>query len=359
MDFKQRKQSLIDLHHFLARFFDDGVQDDRESQKFKALDQLIKRARQNNPWFTEEFVLESMRSWKNALTEEKVEEWLSGYHFPDHPSKTIGIVSAGNIPLVGLHDLICGFMTGQQLLIKRSSKDRNLLPVFAQLLLKNDKEQQINFTEDRLQDFDAVIATGSNNTSRYFEYYFRSFPSLIRHNRNSVAVLSGEESTEQLEGLADDIMRYFGLGCRNVSKIYVPKGFDFDPLFKAVLKYQHLIDHHQYASNYEYNKAVYLMSDVQLLENGLLLLKEDKHLSSPIACLNYQYYDHKNDLEQELISQKNNIQCIVGDRSKFNLADVDFGETQDPELWNYADNINTLDFLDSIIKNNYHEETQL
>lgn len=359
MDFKQRKQSLIDLHHFLARFFDDGAQDDRESQKFKALDQLIKRARQNNPWFTEAFVLKAMRSWKTALAEEKVEKWLDGYHFPDHPSMTLGIVSAGNIPLVGLHDLICGFITGQDLLIKRSSRDKNLLPVFAQLLLKNDKEQQINFTEDRLHDFDAVIATGSNNTSRYFEYYFRSYPSLIRHNRNSVAVLSGEVSSDQLDGLADDIMSYFGLGCRNVSKIYVSKGFDLDPLFKAVLKYQHLIDHHQYASNYEYNKAVYLMSDVKLLENGLLLLKEDKSFSSPIASLNYEYYDHEDELEQELISQKDNIQCIVGDRTKFNLADVDFGQTQHPELWNYADDINTLDFIDSILKNKHHEETQL
>ena len=356
MNLKQRKQALIDLGHFLERFFDNDPDDARESQKFHAFNELVKRAKQNNPWFTEEFLAKALHAWKLALEERKVEQWLANYDFPNEPSLTIGIVSAGNIPLVGLHDIICGFITGQHLLVKQSAKDQNLLPVFAQLLLKNDKQQRIEFTSDRLEEFDAVIATGSNNTSRYFEYYFRSYPSVIRHNRNSVALLNGDESAEELNLLADDIMSYFGLGCRNVSKVYVAKDFDFDPLFKALLKYQHLINHHQYASNYEYNKAVYLMSSFQLLENGLVLLKEDKNLSSPIACLNYEYYEDLNDLEQKLNLQQDNIQCIVGDQAKISLANVAFGETQQPELWNYADNINTLDFIDYTLKNTNYEK---
>lgn len=356
MNFKQRKTALIDLGHFLERFFNNDPQDARESQKFHALNELVKRAKQKNPWFTEDFVIKAMYGWKAALSEEKIEQWLADYKFPNNPSLTLGIVSAGNIPLVGLHDVICGFISGQNLLVKQSSKDQNLLPVFVQLLLQNDKNQHIEFTNDRLEDFDAVIATGSNNTSRYFEYYFRSYPSIIRHNRNSVAVLTGDESKEELSRVADDIMSYFGLGCRNVSKLYVPKNFDFDPLFNALLKYQHLINHHQYASNYEYNKAVYLMSNFKLLENGLILLKEDKNLSSPIACLNYEYYTSKEELKQKLISQKHNIQCIVGNVATNNLADVNFGETQTPELWDYADNINTLNFIDSTLKNTHYEK---
>jgi len=351
MNFKQRKNALIDLGQLLERFFDNNPQDARESQKFEAINELVKRAKQNNPWFTEDFVAQALLSWKSALTKVKVEQWLAKYDFPDEASLTIGIVSAGNIPLVGLHDMICGFISGQHLLIKQSSKDQNLMPVFAQLLLKNDKMQRIEFTEDHLDKFDAVIATGSNNTSRYFDYYFRAYPSIIRHNRNSVAVLNGDESEEDLKLLADDIMSFFGLGCRNVSKLYVPQNFDFDPLFKALLKYQNLINHHQYASNYEYNKAVYLMSNFSLIENGLVLLKEDENLSSPIACLNYEYYSNEDELKQNLNLQKDNIQCIVGNSDKISFAEVKFGNTQQPELWDYADNINTLDFINTTLKN--------
>ena len=169
-------------------------------------------------------------------------------------------------------------------------------------------------------------------------------------------MLTGDESEEELSHLADDIMSYFGLGCRNVSKLYVPENFDFDPLFKALLKYQNLINHHQYASNYEYNKAVYLMSSIKLLENGLVLLKEDENLSSPIACLNYEPYASKEELEEKLNLQKDNIQCIVGNSATNNLADVNFGEAQMPELWDYADNINTLNFIDSTLKNTHYEK---
>ncbi|MDR9449085.1 MAG: acyl-CoA reductase [Psychroflexus sp.] len=356
MEFKQRKRALIDLGHFLERYLSNQPGNANESQKFQALNELIKRAGQKNPWFTQDFVGNALHAWQKALQQEKIDKWLSDYNFPDEPTHKIGIVAAGNIPLVGLHDLICAFISGQNLLIKQSKKDQILLPVFAQLLLKNDEHQHIEFTEDQLKNFDAVIATGSNNTSRYFEYYFRQYPSVIRHNRNSVAVLSGDESDDELNLLADDIMMYFGLGCRNVAKIYIKSDFDFDRLFKALLKYQNLINHHQYASNYEYNKAVYLMSDVKLLDNGMILFKEDDSFSSPIACLNYEYYTSKEELTYKLNSQKNNIQCVVGHKDYINLADVKFGETQIPALWNYADNINTLNFLQTTIKQENHEE---
>jgi hypothetical protein len=204
-------------------------------------------------------------------------------------------------------------------------------------------ENRIKFTEDRLSDFDAVIATGSNNTARYFEYYFKGKPSIIRKNRNSVALLTGKESKEELDALGEDIFRYFGLGCRNVSKLYVPKEYDFDNFFKAIYPWNTLLNSAKYANNYDYNKAVYLMSEFKLLENGFLILKKDESFGSPIATLFYEEYEDEKDLQEKLQQNKENLQCVVGRE-----AEVDFGQTQHPKLWDYADGVDTLKFLEEL-----------
>ena len=199
------------------------------------------------------------------------------------------------------------------------------------------------FTEERLEKFDAVIATGSNNTARYFEYYFGKYPNIIRKNRNSVAVLSGKETGEELKSLSNDIFRYFGLGCRNVSKIFIPKDYNFDAFFNAMFIWKEVINDNKYINNYDYNKAVYLMSNVNLLDNEFLLLKEDINFSSPISVTFYEYYDTLESVSEKLITEKDNIQCIVSNLGIKN--EIKFGETQNPNLWEYADGIDTIDFL--------------
>src|SRR5699024_6979150 len=204
-------------------------------------------------------------------------------------------------------------------------------------------KDDITFTKRQLTNFNGVIATGSNNTARYFEYYFSDYPHIIRRNRNSIAVLTGGEHVADLKKLGEDIFRYFGLGCRNISKIFLPRDYNFDPLFEAIYPWHSIINHHKYANNYDYNKAVYLMSEFKILENGFLILKEEKTYASPIACLFYEYYDNKNALKQKLAAEADQIQCIVS-RDK-NMGNIDFGETQHPELSDYADGVDTLSFL--------------
>ncbi len=252
---------------------------------------------------------------------------------------------AGNIPLVGFHDFISVIISGHNVVVKQSSNDKLLLPILADYLIALDSEykDKITFTTGRLESFDAVIATGSNNTSRYFEYYFANKPSIIRKNRNSVAILTGKETEEQLKALGEDIFRYFGLGCRNVSKLYVPENYDFDSFYKAMYSWNELMNHAKYANNYDYNKAVYLMSEFKMLDNGFLVLKEDESFGSPIATIFWESYSDLDSLKTTLQNNKENLQCIVAD----GLLDteVKFGETQHPQLWDYADNVDILSFL--------------
>ncbi|MDX1762647.1 MAG: acyl-CoA reductase, partial [Christiangramia sp.] len=228
---------------------------------------------------------------------------------------------------------------------KQSSHDKQLLPVIAAYLMDLDSryENRIEFTDEKLENFDAVIATGSDNTARYFEYYFKGKPSIIRKNRNSVAILTGDESKDELAKLGDDIFRYYGLGCRNVSKLYVPKGYNFDNFFQAIYEWNPIINREKYANNYDYNKAVYLMSEFKLLDNGFLMLKEDKSFGSPIASLFYETYSNEEELNQFLKEHSEKIQCVVKENA--DNHEVKFGQTQKPQLWDYADNIDTIDFL--------------
>jgi hypothetical protein len=280
-----------------------------------------------------------------SLTENNLNTWLKPYNIHISKPKQVAIIMAGNIPLVGFHDFLSVLITGHQVLVKQSSNDKQLLPYLAKYLeyVEPGFKGRINFTEEKIEGFDAVIATGSNNTARYFEYYFKGKPSIIRNNRNSVAVLTGHETEEDLKNLSEDIFRYYGLGCRNVSKLFVPKGYNFDAFFEAMYHWHPIIEKAKYANNYDYNKAVYLMSEFDMLENGFFMIKEDTSYASPIATLFYEYYDNKNLLKEKLKAEKEKIQCIVS--NGFIENEITFGASQKPKLWDYADSVNSVEFL--------------
>ena len=286
-----------------------------------------------------------VKGWEESLTLKNLNTWLNPYNVATVNKKTVAIIMAGNIPLVGFHDFISVLISGHQVLVKQSSNDKQLLPYLAKYLeyVEPEFKNTINFTEGKIEDFDAVIATGSNNTARYFEYYFKGKPSIIRNNRNSVAVLTGNETEVELKALSEDIFRYYGLGCRNVSKLFVPKGYNFNAFFEAMYHWNPIINKAKYANNYDYNKAVYLMSEFDMLENGFLMIKEDKSYASPIATVFYQYYDSVEQLKNKLEIEKDQIQCIVS--KAFIENEIAFGDTQKPQLWDYADDIDSIEFL--------------
>lgn len=309
---------------------------------------ILEKAKAQNGWFTEENIKFSLQSWGQALTEENLQKWTSRYKITETRSKTVAIIMAGNIPLVGFHDFLSVLISGHKVLAKLSSNDKTLLPFLANYLTEIEPEfkDYIEFTDGKLQDFDAVIATGSNNTARYFDYYFGKYPSIIRKNRNSIAILTGNETEAELKNLGDDIFRYFGLGCRNVSKLYVPENYDFEKFFKAMYSWKEIIHNHKYINNYDYNKAVYLMDSLPLLDNEFLLLKEDSGFSSPISVVFYEKYASLENLSSELIEHSENIQCVVSNAGWKNV--IPFGKAQNPELWDYADGVDTVDFLSKL-----------
>ena len=343
------KDAFIKLGEFLSQFTTNGIvkKDNilNNDLFFDGFKHQIKLAKEHNGWFTEHNIFFALEGWSNLLTENHLTQWLSGYNLNEVETKKVAIIMAGNIPIVGFHDFLSVLITGHEVLVKQSSNDKHLLPFLAKYLeyVKPELKGKITFTEDKLQDFDAVIATGSNNTARYFEYYFKNKPSIIRQNRNSVAVLTGNETEEQLSGLSEDIFRYYGLGCRNVSKLFVPKDYNFDAFFKAMYKWHPIIEEAKYANNYDYNKAVYLMSEFDMLENGFLMIKEDQSYASPIATVFYEYYDSLDQIQQKLTIDKDLIQCVVS--KGLTKSDIKFGMTQKPQLWDYADNVNTIEFL--------------
>ncbi|MGZ3873152.1 MAG: acyl-CoA reductase, partial [Mucilaginibacter sp.] len=242
---------------------------------------------------------------------------------------------------------LCVLVTGNFALIKTSGQDARLIKHILQMLINIEPEFNDRFSfVDRLENFDAVIATGSNNSSRYFDYYFGKVPNIIRKNRNSVALLTGNETAEQLYQLGHDIFDYYGLGCRNVSKLLVPSDYNFNFFFESIEPFQPIIHHNKYNNNYGYNKSIYLVGSEQHLDNGFLLLKENKSLSSPLSVVFYEYYEDLQTVQTLLESESENIQCIV---SQLPLAVesqvVDFGMSQQPALWDYADGVDTMEFL--------------
>ena len=334
--------AFVKLGYFLGEFLNNTASETNWSQKLR--DAII-LAGHKNRWFTEENIRYALKQWSELLTEEKLGEWLSKYDLKSKSTKKIALIMAGNIPLVGFHDFLAVLLTGNSALIKLSSNDSVLLPCIAEWLVEEEPllRTKIIFQKGKIEAFDGVIATGSDNTARYFEYYFGKVPNIIRKNRNSVAVLSGKETTEQLTALGEDIFRYYGLGCRSVSKLFVPLDYNFDSFFQAIYGYGTIIEQQKYSNNYDYNKAVYLMSEFKLLDNGFLILKKDKSYASPIASLFYEEYDSLVDLKNKLEAKADKIQCLVG--SGISDDEIAFGETQKPSLTEYADGVDTVEFL--------------
>jgi hypothetical protein len=304
-------------------------------------------AESTNAWFTAENIKKSILSFAEMLNEADLTIWFKSVKFSTSPKK-VGLILAGNIPMVGLHDVLSVLATGNIALIKLSSADDKLIKAIITELIKIEPafEDKIQYVE-RLKDFDAVIATGSNNSSRYFDYYFSKVPNIIRKNRNSVAVLDGSETFEDIQNLGADIFDYFGLGCRNVSKIYFPKGYDIANLYEGIESFQPIINHFKYNNNYDYNKSIYLVNAAKHFDNGFLLLKEDESLTSPLAVLFYEEYDNIQEVEDKLKVKSENIQCIIT-KSPLSVNTFGFGQSQHPKLWDYADNVNTVEFLNSL-----------
>jgi hypothetical protein len=338
MNLENRIKSFSDLGEILRNTI-DGKSDNYSGQ----LNKLIDNQEKHNQFFTSDNVRMAIKAIAGELTFENIKKWtdaypgLNGHNNP----VTIGVIMAGNIPLAGFHDFLAVLVSGNNIVAKTSSKDSELIIHLSEILcsITPDFRGKIKFTDSFLTNFDAVIATGSNNSSRYFEYYFGKYPHVIRRNRNSVAIIDGMETDQELENLGTDIFSYFGLGCRNVSKIYLPEGYDFHTLIKNWQRFSYVINHNKYANNYDYNMAIYLVNKEKFLDTGYLLLKESTDLSSPVSVLYYEYYSSSEKLSAEVNNLHEKIQCVTGR----NL--LPFGKAQFPKLWDYADNIDTLDFL--------------
>lgn len=334
MTFQQRVGAFAELGHF----FEQSI----ESQD----NPIFYKAYTHNPWFTPENIVHSVKAWAHTLTLPKLQEWLSDYIITYKEPKSVAVIMAGNIPLVGFHDLLCVLVSGNKAVVKLSDDDTVLMKWVIDELIRIEPQfgDCITISESRLPKvFDAVIATGSNNSNRYFEYYFREKHALLRGNRNSIAILSGNETPEDFARLGTDLFTYFGLGCRNVSKLYVPKGYDPTPFFEGIESFAGLINHHKYANNYTYHKAIFLMNQTKHLDNNFLLLKEDERIASPLGVLFYEAYENIEDLKQLLESKRSEIQCVVS-KTAFPNA-LPLGKAQQPDLWDYADGVDTMKFL--------------
>ncbi len=328
------------IKEFLAKNSEYYNENDVEFQ------QVLKKSEIENPWFTADNQKYALKQWSELLTEENINEWLQKYS-SSKTSKKVGLILAGNIPLVGLHDVISVILSNHIPLIKLSSKDKTMLP----FLLKKwseFSEETIDFEfVERLENFDAVIATGSNNTARYLEYYFKNHLSIIRKNRTSIAVLKGDETEEELKLLAHDIFQYFGLGCRNVTRIFIPQDFVIDRLFESFLDFKEIINHNKYANNYDYNRAVYLLNQDKFWDNNFVMLKEDVQLFSPLSVINFSRYSSLDEVKDFIAENEENIQCVVA-KNELGIDSIQFGEAQNPGLNTYADNVDTMKFLEVI-----------
>jgi hypothetical protein len=322
----------------------------RETSEQK-IDELYLKASGYNNWFTRENIKNAFEGIAYLLQEDKLAHWIDQYQLPISDNRSIAVVMAGNIPCVGFHDYLCVLASGHSLIAKTSSQDPYLPRYIHELLCEINPIylDRVEFTQAQLKGFDAIIATGSDNSARYFEHYFGKYPHIIRKNRSSVAVLSGEETEAELHALGKDIFDYYGLGCRNVSKLLVPTNYDFHHLLNCLTDYRHVLDHHKYSNNYDYNKSIYLVNQVPHLDNGFLLLKEDSGSVSPISVLFYEYYEGEDQLKNFLDTNDEKIQCKVGQTAwAKHLGLVPFGKGQRPELSDYADGIDVMKFLASI-----------
>jgi len=311
------------------------------------METIANRAHQANGWFTPENVQKAFEGLARYLDREKLENWVAKYPLEDNiQPRKVGVIMAGNIPMAGIHDFIAVLMSGHHLMAKLSARDTVLMKHVATKLKQIEPRfaDLISFYEGIMKGMDAVIATGSDNSSRYFDYYFAKYPNIIRKNRVGCAVIRGDETKESLAPLAEDIYRYFGLGCRNVSKLFVPEGYDFQPLLQAWQQFEGLSRHHKYNNNYDYNKSIYLVNKEPHYDTGFAMLRKSEQLVSPVSVVYYEKYDDAPSLKARLAEFSDKIQCVVS-RNAWLDGSLPFGKAQEPELWDYADNVNTLEFL--------------
>lgn len=344
MNREKQISGLAQLGFYINKFLEVKPENYNEvDEKFAA---LLRKSEIENSWFTQESQRFALKQWADLLTEENLNHWLSKYK-PSHNSKKVGLILAGNIPMVGFHDVISVILSQHIALIKLSSKDRTILPFLLNKWQEfSEAELQYEFVE-KLQDFDAVVATGSNNTARYLEYYFKDHLSIIRKNRTSIAVLKGDETPEELELLAEDIFRYYGLGCRNVTRLFIPQDFVIDGLFENFLNFKEIINHNKYANNYEYNRAIYLLNQERFWDNNFVMLKEDEALFSPLSVINFTRYKNIDEVKSFIKENEENIQAIVA-KPELGLDSIALGEAQNPDLETYADHVDTMQFLEVI-----------
>ena len=319
--------------------FELGITEE-EHQDFN---ELILKQKHYNGWFTEDMVRKSLLNLGSLLSEKDLKTWTVNYNFAETPS-TVAVIMAGNIPLVGFHDFLSVLISGHKILVKLSSDDRYILPRLASFLsvFEPDLKDRIQFSEGKISNFDAVIATGSDSSATYFEQYFSKFPHIFRSNRTSIAVITGEESKEDIEILARDIFDYYGRGCRNVSHLILPDGYNMNRLFEGIVVMGDIINNKKYGNNYDYNKAVHLLNQELLLDNNFVLLKESKELFSPLGMLHYHFYNNNDELNAYLNINENQVQCIVGRNY------LPFGSSQQPGLSDYADGVDTLKWLNEL-----------
>lgn len=338
MTLKQRIEGFVQVGLFINRHFSETKITD-ELKLHEGLDKLIEVAHSYNNWFIPDFVKESIINVSLLLQKDELLKFTS--NIKEKTPKTIAVICAGNIPLVCFHDILCVLLSGNNVLIKLSSDDKILLPFFLKLLSHYEPqfEEKILFADGKLGAFDAVIATGSNNSANHFNYYFQKYPNIIRKSRTSIAILDGNETNQDLKNLGKDIFLYFGLGCRNVSKLLIPKNYSFNLFFDSILNFGFVINNKKYSNNYDYHRAIYLLESMPFLDNNFLMLRESNELFSPVGVLYYQYYENEKELNEYLNNSRDSLQCIVGQKN------IPFGNSQQPVISDYADNVDTLEFL--------------
>lgn len=350
MDLMIKINVFAQLGNFLQQFASNQKTPENQHLNelfYDKMEQLILRQKSLNGWFTENNVRKALGEISLMLSEKALTDWVKNYPMATS-SKRIGVIMAGNIPAVGFHDFLCVLLANHVFVGKCSSSDNTLIKKIAEILthLHPEFKEKIIFTEqfNKNTPADAFIATGSNNSARYFDYYFGKFPSIIRKNRNSVAIINGKETKEDFEQLGNDIFSYFGLGCRNVSKLYVPQNYDFTSFFEGIFPYGAVAENNKYANNYDYHKAIYLLNSEALLDNNFVLLKEDTSLTSPVGVLFYEKYTNLEQLTKELQQKQDEIQCVVS-QTTLSLPTINFGKAQSPKLTDYADGVDTMAFL--------------
>ena len=342
-----RENQISGLHKlslYIKKFLESNSENLQENvEEFNG---VLRKSEIENPWFTIENQKFALKQWADLLTPENIGNWVSNYKTPVN-SKRVGLILAGNIPMVGFHDVISVVLSNHIPVIKLSSKDKRMLPFLLEKWNEfSNGTVQYEFAE-RLENFDAVIATGSNNTARYLDYYFKDSLSIIRKNRTSVAVLKGDETDEELQLLAEDIFRYYGLGCRNVTRLFVPEDFLIDRIFENFLNFKEIINHNKYANNYEYNRAVYLLNQEKFWDNNFVMLKEDEALFSPLSVINFSRYSTLDEVQNFIKTNEENIQTIVA-KPELGLESIGLGQAQNPGLDTYADHVDTMRFLEVI-----------